>query len=350
MTRDDVAKVAPLVLAHRIHRTPFEEESETQRNLQEALELAFGSEEGDSPESQPSPDGDSADGEAAASARYLQESQAAEIAELPQPDFELAMDRTRRAIGGKRQETISDDRRGRYVRARAATETADPDLALDATIRAAAPYQATREGDLAINLTSQDIRTKVRKRKVGASIVFCVDASGSMGAESRIDAAKAAIMELLVDAYQRRDRVGMVSFRGDRADVILAPTASVELAQIKMRSLPTGGATPLAAGLERALEVISSEKARNPDIIQWLVLVTDGRANVGLNGGLGSEDARVMASRLRAEDANTVVIDTGSTTSTGARELARAADAEYIRLHTLTGEDIAATVRDRVHG
>ncbi len=175
----------------------------------------------------------------------------------------------------------------------------------------------TREGDLAVNLTSQDIRTKVRKRKVGASIVFCVDASGSMGAESRIDAAKAAIMELLVDAYQRRDRVGMVSFRGDRADIILAPTASVELAQIKMRSLPTGGATPLAAGLERALEVVASEKARNPDIVQWLVLVTDGRANVGLNGGLGSEDARVMASRLRAEDINTVVIDTGSSTSTG---------------------------------
>jgi magnesium chelatase subunit D len=348
VTRDDISSVAHLVLAHRMRRTPYEEEEQTQQNLAEALSQALGAHENDEADDEPTPEGGGSDG-AAVRVRGLEESEIAEVTDVPEPDFELAMDRTKRAMGGKRQETVSDDRRGRYVRSRAATETAEVDLALDATIRAAAPYQQAREGDMAVNLTQQDLRTKVRKRKVGASIVFCVDASGSMGSESRIDAAKAAIMELLVDAYQRRDRVGMVSFRGDRADVILAPTASVELAQIKMRSLPTGGATPLAAGLERALEVTASESSRNPDIVQWLVLVTDGRANVGLNGGLGSEDARVMASRLRAENVNTVVIDTGSGTSTGARELARAADAEYIRLSSLTGEDIAATVRDRVH-
>jgi magnesium chelatase subunit D len=331
-------------------RLPFEDDTRTPQALEEALARNFGSEDGDDPESDPVPDGNATDGASAAESEERGDSDPADDLLPAEPQFEYALDSTKRAMSGKRHETIADDRRGRYVRARAAAEAAELDLALDATIRAAAPFQAEREGDMAVNLTQHDLRTKVRKRKVGASIVFCVDASGSMGSESRIDAAKAAILELLVDAYQRRDRVGMISFRGDRADVILPPTASVELAQIKMRGLPTGGATPLAAGLERSLEVIETEKSRNPDSINWLVLVTDGRANVGLNGGLGSEDARVMASRLRAEDLHTVVIDTAGGNASGARELARAADAEYIRLNTLTGEDIAATVRERVRG
>jgi magnesium chelatase subunit D len=345
----DISAVAPLVLAHRIRRAPFEDETHSQRALEDALERTFGGVDGSSPDLEQADQQAAADG-AGATAPWTEESTETLLLDQPDAQLEVAMDRTRRAMSGKRQETVAEDRRGRYVRARTATETADVDLALDATLRAAAPHQAHREGDMAVNLAPQDLRSKVRMRKVGASIVFCVDASGSMGAESRIEAAKSAIMELLVDAYQRRDRVGMVAFRGDRADVVLAPTASVELAQIKMRSLPTGGATPLAAGLERSLEVIGTERARNPDVVQWLVLVTDGRANVGLDGGLGSEDARVMASRLRGEDVHAVVIDTGSSTSSGARELARAAQAEYVRLTTLTGTDIATTVRERVHG
>lgn len=348
-TNDDVAIVAPLVLSHRMKRAPFEDEDRAAQTLREALSSAFCTDEDDSPEGDTTPGDNPADGAATISAATTEA--ALELPSLaPDPQYDVAMDRTKRAINGTRHQSISEDKRGRYVRARAATSTTDVDLALDATIRAAAPYQSDRQGEMAVNVTEQDLRTKVRKRKVGASVIFCVDASGSMGAESRMDAARAAIMDLLVDAYQRRDRVGLVSFRGDRADIILAPTASVELAQIKMKSLPTGGATPLATGLERSLEVIASERLRNPEIIQWLVLVTDGRANVGLNGGLGSEDARVMASRLRLENVNAVLIDTGSGTSSGARELAKAAEAEYIRLSALTGSDIADTVRERLHG
>ena len=139
-------------------------------------------------------------------------------------------------------------------------------------------------------------------------MVFCVDASGSMGAQNRMEAAKAAVLDLLVDAYQRRDRVSVVSFRGDSAEVVLAPTASVELANLKLRDLPTGGATPLAAGILRALAVMDAERRRTPDIVPWLVLVTDGRANVGVDGGLGSSDALTAAARVRAGHVNAVLI------------------------------------------
>ena len=318
--------------------------------LAEALVQAFGSEEDDTEGGDSSPSGDGT-----ASLAAVLESEAGDEDLVPLEDveahLELALDRAKRSIGGTRQESITEDRKGRYVRARVAPENSPADVALDATIRAAAPHQLEREGEMAVNLTSADIRAKVRKRKVGASIVFCVDASGSMGADSRMDAARSAVLDLLVDAYQRRDRVGLVSFRGSDAEIVVAPTASVELAQIKMRSMPTGGATPLANGLVRSLEVLSAERTRNSETIPWLVLVTDGRANVGLNGGLGSEDARAMASRLKVEGIQVMVIDTApSSTASGAREIARAADGEYVRLKTMSGEDLASTVKARVYG
>ncbi|MDP3631201.1 MAG: VWA domain-containing protein, partial [Actinomycetota bacterium] len=263
----------------------------------------------------------------------------------------LEVDRVRRSYGGKRQETTSDDRSGRYVRAEPLKPGAQRDIAFDATLRAAAPFQATRKSELAIALEPSDLRNKVRRRRVGASIVFCVDASGSMGAANRMDAAKAAVLELLVDAYQRRDRVGVVAFRGEGAEVVLAPTASVELAQLKLRALPTGGATPLAHGLVRSLEVLETEARRNDDVIPWLVLVTDGRGNVGINGGLGSDDAKTAALRIKDARINTIVIDTTGVPGggTAAREIARTAGGEYIRLAAFSADTLAETVRERVY-
>jgi magnesium chelatase subunit D len=265
--------------------------------------------------------------------------------------FEASLDSARRSIGGKRQETVVSDGRGRYARSEPA-RAGCTDIALDATIRAAAPHQSTREGAMAINVSTADVQTKVRKRKVGASVVFCVDGSGSMGAADRMDTAKAAVLDLLVDAYQRRDRVGLVSFRGDGAEVVLAPTGSVELAQLKLKSIPVGGATPLAAGMVRSLELLEGERRRDPDVVPWLVLVTDGRANVGLNGGLGSEDARAVAARVRAAKVHVVVIDTGSgpRSVSGARDIATAAGGEYVRLQSLDGPAIAQAVRSFVAG
>ncbi len=357
VTGDDIRKVAPLVLIHRLRRDPFDDVLLSAEKLVSAVSESFGqtgSEDGGESQDAPVPgsgvndapdgrmfgDDDSGSGDSSAGGSPVL------------PDLETQLDRMRRNMGGRRQESVSADGRGRYVRSEQASTGTTVDVALDATVRAAAPFQTSRESELAIAVEPSDIRTKVRKRRMGATIVFAVDGSGSMGADNRMDAAKSAILELLVDAYQRRDRVGFVSFRGDRADVVLAPTASVELAQLKLKSLPTGGATPLAAGVVRSLELLESEMKRNGDIVPWLVLVTDGRANVGLNGGLGSEDARAMAVRLRSSKVNAVVIDTGSgpRSSSMAKEIADAAGAEYVRLNSLDGSSIARTVRDRVSG
>jgi magnesium chelatase subunit D len=268
------------------------------------------------------------------------------------PALTDTLDQTRRSMRGRRQQTVSDDRRGRYIRSEQASPDASAgDVALDATIRAAAEHQLVRAGssDLAISIEPGELRQKVRTRKVGASIVFCVDASGSMGATNRMSAAKSAVLDLLVDAYQRRDRVSLVSFRGDTAEVVLAPTASVELANVRLRDLATGGATPLAAGIVRALELIDSERRRSPDTIPWLVLVTDGRGNVGIDGGLGSADAQTAAARVRTSGVNAVLLDTGGHNSSSAvRDLAREAGAEYVTLPAITGQMISSALRQRV--
>lgn len=347
----DVARIAPLVLAHRLRRTLFDEPKLDANALGALIDSSLGGNAGqvETAEASPSAPGE---GQTSIFEGAGRVAGAAEDVFSAHTGLEQPLDRTRRSMAGRRQQTVSDDGRGRYSRsepARAGVNASD--VALDATIRAAAPNQLSRSdsGHLAISIDPTELQSKVRIRKVGASIVFCVDASGSMGASSRMDAAKAAVLDLLVDAYQRRDRVSLVSFRGESADVVLAPTGSVELANLKLRNLPTGGATPLAAGMIRSLELIDSERRRSPDVVPWMVLVTDGRANVGIDGGLGSEDAKSAASRVRSGRVNAVFIDTGGPgASSAVRELAREAGAEYVKLASLTGQSISATVRQRL--
>ncbi len=146
------------------------------------------------------------------------------------------------------------DRRGRYVGAR---EVEHPtDLALDATLRAAAPHQVARrarakEEGRALHLEPQDLRQKVRQRRIGNLIVFAVDASASMDAEQRMDATRSAILALLKDAYVRRDRVALISFSGRTSQVVLRPTSSVDLAERHLSRIAVGGTTPLTHGLTR---------------------------------------------------------------------------------------------------
>lgn len=347
VTAGDVRAVAPMVLAHRMRRSPFEEQRFDQQRLEKVLGSAGA---GSSEVQQDASAGEPADGAGALLEvpRDMKASDAAS-ADAISAELQAGMDRMRRAHGGRRQETTSDDRTGRYVKAEPARPGQPVDLALDATIRAAAPNQHARSGDLAINISDEDVRTKVRRRRVGASIVFCVDASGSMGASNRMEIAKAAVFELLVDAYQRRDRVGLVAFRGESAEVILQPTASVELAQLKLKTLPTGGATPIAHGILKAVDVLTAETRREDGIVPWLVLLTDGRANVGIGTGLGSEDARSAAARLKDTPIHALVIDTSDPGSgVAARELARAAGAEYVRLGDASGSALAGAVRQRL--
>lgn len=346
----DVERVASLVLAHRLKRTPFDEVRADVDSLRESLVRAL---TGDSAtDSGPGGASEAGPGQGQASifeaigTRTGQE-------DVPDADvtFTQPLDRARRSMAGRRQETVSADSRGRHTRSEPARgRVGMNDVALEATIRAAAGSGGAEAADpgMALNIRPDDLQAKVRTRKVGACIVFCVDASGSMGAASRMEAAKAAVLELLVDAYQRRDRVALVSFRGDTADVVLPPTASVELANLKLREIPTGGATPLAAGIMRSLEVLQAELRRDPDVVPWLALLTDGRGNVGLEGGLGSNDAQSAAQRLKKSGVNAVVIDTGgSLSSNAARELARHAGAEYVRLRQADSHELVSALRSR---
>ncbi|MFI6484745.1 putative cobaltochelatase [Nonomuraea sp. NPDC050663] len=156
------------------------------------------------------------------------------------------------------------------------------DLHLVATLLAAAPHQRQRgrTGD-GLRLRQEDLRETVREGREGNLVLFVVDASGSMAARKRMTAVKTAVLSLLLDAYQRRDKVGLVTFRGHAATVALPPTSSVEAGAARLRSLPTGGRTPLAAGLVTAAEVLRVERLRDPARRPLVVLVTDGRVTAG---------------------------------------------------------------------
>ena len=255
-------------------------------------------------------------------------------------------DHRARPSGGRRARTVSGTPSGRYVSAAVPQENAS-DLALDATLRAAAPHQSERrshpqpnplppgEGTIspgegtayapAFLIEPWDVREKVRETKTGSLILFVVDASGSMGAQRRMVAVKGAILSLLLDAYQRRDRVGLIAFRGTGAQVLLPPTSSVDLAHAMLQEMPTGGRTPLSRGLLLAMEVLEAEKQKDRNVLPLLVVLSDGRANVAMGSGPGEAihpepvegrtglplaEARAMAAAIREQKISAVVIDT----------------------------------------
>jgi magnesium chelatase subunit D len=156
-----------------------------------------------------------------------------------------------------------------------------------------------------------DLRYKVREKRIGRHILFVVDASGSMGADERMAETKAAILSLLIDAYQKRERVGLIIFRGAEARVALPFTHSVEMAQRCLTHLPTGGKTPLPHALHLAREMLQKEKTRHPRDAFLLVLITDGRANLSLRkAGKPMEEVKELAGHIGALKINALVIDT----------------------------------------
>jgi len=220
----------------------------------------------------------------------------------------------RSKTSGRRIPTLARFNRGRY-----ASHTMPPgrpsDIAIDATIRAAAPYQRDRGAGMtdrnAVIIESGDIREKIRVGKVSTATLFVVDASGSMGASNRMESAKGAVMSLLMDSYQQRDRIGMVAFKGDSADVLLPLCSSVDLAFERLSELPTGGKTPLGAGLNTGLNLLLGEKRRNDETIPIMVLISDGRANVsvGENGSI-KEELLLIAEEARYAGIHVVILDT----------------------------------------
>ena len=262
-------------------------------------------------------------------------------------------DRRARRNSGRRAVTISGDASGRYVGARV-PEGAASDLALDATLRAAAPQQQSRRQSAGSNgaallVEPWDVREKVRETHTGALILFVVDASGSMGAQRRMVAVKGAVMSLLLDAYQRRDRVGLIAFRGAGAELLLPPTSSVEMAQWRLQELPTGGRTPLSRGLYLALETLETERRKDRDALPLLVLLSDGRANLTLAGirSAAADEAHSLAQMVADAKIPAVVVDTEQDyiRLELARPIADAMSARYIKLDDLAAASLADAVR-----
>jgi magnesium chelatase subunit ChlD-like protein len=227
--------------------------------------------------------------------------------------LDTPLDKLTRQSAGRRSQTKTERKRGRYIQARPANGRHN-DIAFDATLRAAAPFQIEREeqkeaSGMAYALRKSDLQRKVRVRRAANLILFVVDASWSMAVSERMQATKGAIMSLLTDAYQRRDRVGLVVFQKDRATLILPPTNSVLLAKKALANIPVGGKTPLSAGLLLAYETVKREKTLHPDIVPMIILLTDGAGNVSIGNEPPQEEAQRIANLIREHEIKTVTIN-----------------------------------------
>lgn len=262
----------------------------------------------------------------------------------------LPKDRKLRRGSGRRASTRTAQKQGRYVKS--SQNGQENDLALDATLRAAAPFQKRRKGSgpLKVHIRESDMRQKVREKRVGSFLLFLVDASGSMGVKARMSATKGAILSLLLDAYQKRDRVCMIAFRGQEAEMVLSPTSSVEAAARLLKDMPVGGRTPLAAGLADAHHQLTLQLRKDPLSRPMTIILTDGKGNVGLGGELKPhEQALVLAERMAEEErVKFVVVDTepqGVVRLGLAGRLAAALNAEMFCIDDLKAQDLVEIAR-----
>lgn len=263
--------------------------------------------------------------------------------------FSHKNDRTYRNGQGKRTRTKTNSKSGRYIYP--TMQRKNNDFALDATIRAAAPYQKYRDKkNLAISIENEDIREKVRQKKVSNLIVFVVDASGSMGANQRMIETKGAILSLLKDSYVKRDKIALVSFRKDKGEVVLPPTTSVERGYKLLETMETGGKTPLNSGISKGYEIIKRELRKNPNILPMMI-ISDGKGNVSLdkNSKPKEELMQIAKSVKEQKKINSMVIDIekkGLMSFGIAKELAKNLDAQYIKIDDLKSELIVNSINN----
>ncbi|MEV7188585.1 putative cobaltochelatase [Kitasatospora sp. NPDC093102] len=389
---EDVRKAAQLALPHRRRRNPFDapglDEEQLDRTLEEHAQQEDPEPEGDGPgpdgdggpEGGPDggpedggpdgrgPDGGGPDGggapepsdggpEVSATESAGEPAQSPVPAQHPSPARESAPVaagdpyRTRlftvrgTGHGAQGRRSPAETTGGHTIRARR-PQGALGRLHLTATLQAAAPHQAARgRSGRALVLHKDDFREQVRQGRESNLVLFVVDASGSMAARQRMTAVKGAVLSLLMDSYQRRDKIGMITFRGAGAELALPPTSSVEVGAARLESLPTGGRTPLAAGLLRAHEVLRVERLRDPNRRPLLVVVTDGRATGGRDALARSHRAAAL---FATQGTASVVLDceSGPVRLGLARTLAGLLGGTAVSLDELRAEGVASLVRE----
>jgi magnesium chelatase subunit D len=316
VTDDDVRRVAPLALAHRQRRHPLDDRDD--RGLDDAL-AAFDEAGARGGERVAEPD-------------------------PPQPVVALRAARAVAEATGRRSQAEST--RGRLVGDRVPSGPIGS-VAVAATARAVATRRAVEADGPPV--CRDDLREARREERAGNLLVLAVDASGSMGASRRMEAVKGAVLGILVDAYQRRDRVALVTFRGERGEVVLRPTGSVEVARARLAEVPTGGQTPLAAGIDAALELATSPATHGSGHRPLLVVITDGRATASGDGDPIAQ-ARQAAANVRRRGVDAVVVDAedGRSRVGLAAELADLMGARYLQLTELTASALELALRDAV--
>jgi len=359
---EDVRQAALLALPHRRRRNPFDAPGLDEDKLDETLEEFSGPEDDDpgpdgGPEGgggRPAPDnGPRTDSPAQPESGESGEPQPSQGGSGGEQSPARASEPFRTKVltvpglgeGAAGRRSRARTQYGRTTGARR-PQGALSKLHLAATVQAAAPHQRARgRSGPGLVVRRDDLRQATREGREGNLVLFVVDASGSMAARQRMGAVKGAVLSLLLDAYQRRDKVGLVTFRGSEAQVALPPTSSVDAAAVRLESLPTGGRTPLAAGLLKAHDVLRVERLRDPARRALVVVVTDGRAT----GGPQPVELAGRAARLfAAEGTASVVVDceSGPVRLGLAGKLAGELGGSAVTLDELRAESIAGLVKD----
>jgi len=331
----DVRTAAELALPHRRRRKPFEQPGLDNQRLDDLMEQAEQS-LSNSPQDDFNQDANENPSETPSETDTEQAPQLFTAGTTTNVRRIQVESGAKSDAAGKRSQS-QQAARGRVVRV-VANENPDS-LAVAATLRSAALRDAEQ-----FQVRRQDFHQQIRVEKSANLILFVVDASGSMAAQRRMEAVKGAVLSLLTDAYQQRDQVAVISFRGDAAELLLPPTRSVDLAEQQLRELPTGGRTPLPHALSLALNTLQKSSALPP----LLILLSDGKANVAVDqGGDPWHETLLLAEQLAQRAVPCLVLDTetGYLRLGRARHLAQVLGAECLSLEQLSAENLALTVR-----